>query len=311
RPPLRVDVVEGDVALAFEPVTELRIGHRDVALAVRRRHAQAEPLLDEHAAVLGAREGHPAARVVVAQVRRQRHLLKELPSLRPRQEPEPGEHLEAVADPEHEPAAVDEPEQRITEALAELVREHASGGDVVAVGEAARHDEDREPVEPCRRRTQRLDVHELRIGARRLEGVRRLTLAVDARGPQDQCAGSRHTDSSTSVPSRSSGALNARSAAAIGTRASSAPRLTITRSVESRVKPPMHANGRSCRFASTSASRPRGTSSRKRLADSLNRISSGRSTPSTGTASRSSVTPSRPANAISAAATPSPPSLRS
>ena len=88
-----------------------------------------------HAALLGGEGDPPAVEAAVVVV-----------TERTGQQPGSSQHLEAVADPEHGPATVDERAQLIAEASAvpggEVEGQHATGTERVAVAEPAGDDED-------------------------------------------------------------------------------------------------------------------------------------------------------------------------
>ena len=90
------------------------------------------------------------------------------------------QRLEAVADAEDQLLGVAEAAQGVAEEAAELVGEDLAGGHVVAVGEAAGHDEDLVTLQQGRLFAQPVDVDALGDGAGRLEGELRFAVAVGA-----------------------------------------------------------------------------------------------------------------------------------
>ena len=165
----RIDVPEEDLPVALERV-ERRLVGVVAPLAVGHRHPQRTPGVDR------MREGR------VEPFGRDPDLLPDepqrgIPQQRPGDEARLGQHLEAVADPEHEPAVRGEPGHR--------PHDRAEPGDdpgphVVAVGEAAGQDDRGGAVEG------RLFVPQGdRVGPRQRQGVERIAIAVAAREDDD------------------------------------------------------------------------------------------------------------------------------
>ena len=102
------------------------------------------------------------------------------------------EHLEAVADPEHETTAVAEAGEEIAEPGLQFEGEDPSAGDVVAVGEAAGDAEDLVVVGKRRLLCQGVDMNPLGNRPGPLEGVDGLMIAVRAGGTEDENTGGEH-----------------------------------------------------------------------------------------------------------------------
>src|SRR5262249_51884215 len=103
---------------------------------------------------------------------------------------------EAVADAEDELLLVAEPAERVAEEVLELKGEHLSRRHVVAVAEAAGHDEDLEVAELSRVLAEGVHMDPLRDRAGQLEGGDGLAVAVGAGCSEDQCVRGGHDEKS-------------------------------------------------------------------------------------------------------------------
>ena len=89
-------------------------------------------------------------------------------------------------------SSVAEAAQGVAEERRELGGEDLAGGDVVAVGEAARDGQDLIAIEQRRSLAEAVDVDALSAGPDLLEGELHFLITVGARGPQDQDGGIGH-----------------------------------------------------------------------------------------------------------------------
>ena len=170
-----------------------RAGHES-ALAMGYGQFEPAETLEEDAVAWDRPQAHPAvhepARAVVRQ-RRQRRAGRRVGEQQARLQ----EHLEAVADAEHEAAAIAKAQQGVGQPGADFEGEDAAAGDVVAVGKASRDAEDLEVVGRRRLLGECPHVHPPGEAAGAFEGERRFMVAVGAGGTQDEGAGREHVRS--------------------------------------------------------------------------------------------------------------------
>ena len=97
--------------------------------------------------------------------------------------------LKAVADADHGFAGGDKFLQFVAQMVRDLIGEDFSGGDVVAVTEAAGNSEDMEIVKKCRSFQKAIDVDGVDVCAGLLKSMGGFAIAVGAGGAQQQGAG--------------------------------------------------------------------------------------------------------------------------
>jgi hypothetical protein len=105
------------------------------------------------------------------------------------------EDLETVADAENQLLLVAEAAEGVLQEGHELGRQDLAGGDVVAVGEAARDGEDLVAVEQRRLFAEAVDVDSLSLCARLFEGEKCFLVTVCAGGAEDQGSWGGHKES--------------------------------------------------------------------------------------------------------------------
>ncbi len=155
----------------------------------------------EQAAAVGFRlKVDPAAFKMAGVVRRQRHAAIPIRAeRRAGQQARFDQNLEAVADAEHRPPAGYKARHVIAQAVLETHGEQRPRAQVVAIGEAARHDQHGIIEQALFAADQLVDVDDLRAAPGQFTGQRRLPIPVRAVGMQDQNARRPHRLDNASV----------------------------------------------------------------------------------------------------------------
>ena len=182
--PVVVHVAQHDLPGLVEPIKDPFLPAHEVAFAVSHGQLQQIVPLEKRAFAGPGLEGDPAIlelAVLVGGQRCQRALFV-------RQQNQPGleQHLKAVAHAEDQLFLIAEGPQHVPQEMRQLAGEDLARGHVVAIGEAARDDEDLKIMQEPGIFPQTIDVDALRQPARQFEGELRFDVAIGTGGTQDQ-----------------------------------------------------------------------------------------------------------------------------
>ena len=216
---LRVDVAERQLSRCVEPGSAPSDSATNLPSPWREgRSTRRYPAGPDAAAARIGRHAHPGVPVAEPLVVGERCAGDEVRSARrrARQEAEPGEGLEAVADAEHPPAAGQEVAQVDLQVGADAGGEHQAAGHVVAVGEAAHHGEHLVVGDAARVAAGEEvgEVDQVHLGAHHAEGLRRLVLAVEAEPDGDEHADGLHARPPSRFQARARSATSSSTTAA-------------------------------------------------------------------------------------------------